>query len=556
MSATIAHLLRIEAVNLDTVLEDTDQLSVIRGGGLMALEAVGGFAGKPVPLPPARWTRWLPFLRRWLGRTTQAELISGGASVGLYRLQLPPDPSAEPHRELVAHVAARLAEDYPHHCFVVDLEPFPDGADEFKSARERVIAKNRLRQLQQPSLALPEIDASPHGPCARDDLRPAAAAQHLRRTALGTRPGKLWLSPSVFERYRCGRERKRGFLNDLVAPRLGRALDYTEDFEQLAGDFPQDRRLQNKLAVLYFDGNDFGKHQSRCDSPDVLQTFDQTLRDHRIRLLQDLIGHLAGRPDAFARPYDRAGKLDAAAEASALRFELLLWGGDELLFVVPAWLGLKALFTAWRSMAGWTWQDQPLTQAGALIFCDHKTPIDRMTALARELAERVKAHDRGAGRQENLFDYLILESIDFPAEPLRAYFARRYPGLAASRRPLAPVPAAATLIGELAARREHIPRGPLLEGVWRLLRDTDCDPQTSATALTDDLQRRAAASGAEAEQTLNSVLDHLAQLWPAQSLAWRLAHLAEWWDYLGPSTPASANTPTQAAQGVAPGDLR
>ena len=520
------YLLRIEAVNLEQVLQDTDQLSVIRGGGLQALEAVRRYDPEwpsqvrmPIPETPGQ-------------ETPTPELISGGASVGLYRLDLPPDDSKEPHQALTDKIAEDLAAAYPHHTFVVDIEPVPQREGGFATARERVIAKNRLRQMQQPTLAVPPMSEGAVGPCDWDDLRPAVVEQQLRSAADGT-PRSVRLSRSVHDRYRYGTEQKKRFLDTTT----GLDLDYTDDFEQLAGDFPQDRRLQNKLAVLYFDGNHFGKHQGDCETPEALQQLDRYLRDQRKRLLKGLIGHLSGLPGAFCRSPVKAAE-PAGPKAERLRFELLLWGGDEILFVVPAWLGLEALFHFYAATGDWTWNGAPLTHAGALIFCDHKTPIDRMTSLARDLAEdRVKEFADGTGREHNRFEYMILESIDFPAERPDAYLQQRYPALHPTRRPLSPVPSARDLIARLAALRDsdEIPHGPIHEGALRLVRDCrDCRPDEEAERHQRDLEQRAAASGETAQEALTALQAHLTELFPEETPAWRWVHLAELWDYLAP----------------------
>ncbi|MBK1632950.1 hypothetical protein CKO31_19785 [Thiohalocapsa halophila] len=526
------HLLRIEAVNLDQVLADTDQLSVIRGGGLLALAAVRRLD------PEGREPLEIRIDDGAGAHRVELELVSGGASVGLYRYRLP-DAQATFANRVVECVSEQLAAAYPHHNFVVDSEPLLDGPDAFHKARERLIARNRLRQLRQPTPVLTQAgDAGPR-PCEWDDLRPAAVPQQLKPGADG-KPRSAWLSASVHARYQAGREQKQRFLDDTT----GLDLAYTEDFETLAGAFPRDRRLQNKLAVLYFDGNHFGKLQAGCASPASLQAFDHQLRTRRILLLRRLLNHLAGSDDAFYTP-------DEAGAEPRLRFELLLWGGDELLFVVPAWLGLDALCCAYRAMADWTWQDPearvgtaereaptPLTHAGALIFCDRKTPIDRMTQLARDLAEHAVKDAPGGGRDRNLFEYLILESIDFPAEAPTDYLCRRYPALS-HRRPLSPVPDAAASIQALAGLRDagRIPHGPLHEGALRIARGGDCGQSAAAAeALVADLEARAAAAGEAAERDLAQLVDTLARLFAPdeQTAAWRWVHLAELWDYLGP----------------------
>jgi hypothetical protein len=538
------HLLRIEAVNLESVLADTPHLSVIRGGGLMALEAVRLFAREPLPgAPPSAPARgWLARLLAKLRRRRRAPgpqpvLISGGASVGLYTLKLPPDPGPEPHAAQVAAILHRLAQAYPQHSFVVDIEPMPNPEQDFESARKRVTARNRLGQMMQPSMSLADCAPAAAGPCDFDDLRPAVRDKTLEVGAEAKR--RVRLSASVASRYDYGVAAKRDFLNRTT----GLDLHYTRDFEQLAGRCPAARRLQNKLAVLYFDGNGFGRLQAACRKPDELKALDQYLRSAREKLLAGLLQHLDAQPDGKVRLAKRGSEVapePAADGIDALRFELLLWGGDELLFVVPAWLGLSALHKFYELSAHWQWQGEPLTHAGALLLCADNTPIDRMTALARELAERVKEQDRA----HNRCDYLVLESIDFPAEPLRRYFARRYPALAACRAPLAWPKHADDALRTLARLRADgaLPHGPLHEGALALTRRDDaCDQaDAAAAALTADLERRAAVAGDHAQAAVAQLCKALVDLFPGQTAAWRWVHLAELWDYLVAAAPAAS----------------
>lgn len=82
-------------------------------------------------------------------------------------------------------------------------------------------------------------------------------------------------------------------------------------------------------------------------------------------------------------------------------------------------------------------KSHPLTHSGGIVFCRAKTPIRIVRRLAQKLAERGKALKDG--RKESQFDYLVLESIDYPAEQsLDAFFRTRYGDIAALRRPLRP----------------------------------------------------------------------------------------------------------------------
>ena len=90
------------------------------------------------------------------------------------------------------------------------------------------------------------------------------------------------------------------------------------------------------------------------------------------------------------------------------RLETLLWGGDEIIWVVPAWKGwelLQFFFTEFRYPAS-----APLTFSAGLVFCHKKAPIHTIRSLAGKLVSHLK------GRSENRFLYRVLESFDHIAE--------------------------------------------------------------------------------------------------------------------------------------------
>ena len=554
------HLLRIEAVNLAHVTDDTDQISVIRGGGLAALE---GARIALTPLAPLHssdaevrvtaglWQRILNWLRGPRGvppslpgaadsACLQVERISLGASVGLYRL-VPTDPStSESPAMLRERIAAHLSRDFPHHTFVVDVEPM-EGEAGFPDAHQRVIARNRWRQLAQPTLAWPQ-PATPGsgamGPCREDDLRPAVTPSQ------GRSPGLLeGTSASVQWRFEKGRLEKRGFLSRESGID---DLDYSHSFEDLARGH-HDRRLDNKLAVLYFDGNGFGGIQSQCKTPAALHDFDQYMRAQRKALLARLLADLRQAPDARVLPREPSAP-------ETLRFELLLWGGDELQFVVPAWLGLHALSLFYESSAHWRWPADAgasqLTHAGAIVFCHYKTPIGRITRLARELAEGVK--DSPGGRGCNRFDYLVLESIDFPAEPVERYRRGRFAPLTSTHpwRPLdlpAPPITLRQAAHALARIRDagRLPRGKIHDAAQGFVTRGD-DPIAlgkAVAALEQTLDRSAEAhtETRQAQADLTRLRETRDALFPGQEPAWAWLHLAGLWDYLG-SREAGAAT--------------
>jgi hypothetical protein len=277
------YLLRIEAVNLEQVMEDTNQLSVIRGGSFMAREGPQRFA--TATPSDFSWT-WLP---RLLWKAGAPERISAGASVGLYQLNAPPWLA----KRLVNQVIAELNKEYPYLTFAVDIEKLI-GENGFQRAHEAVVARNRFRQLQQFSPAA-SLQESPRGPCEWDDLRPA--------TEILTRDNRdHYVSASVKQRFGHGsRDGKKNFLlKESGIP----DLDFADSFEEIAEHF-HDRRLKNKLAVIYFDGNKFGKKQSACRSADKLRKFDETIRDGRKAFLKKFFNDI--RTDEDFKTKDKDG---------------------------------------------------------------------------------------------------------------------------------------------------------------------------------------------------------------------------------------------------------
>jgi hypothetical protein len=107
-----------------------------------------------------------------------------------------------------------------------------------------------------------------------------------------------------------------------------------------------------------------------------------------------------------------------------------MWGGDELRFVVPAWVGLElvrefyATASDWRYPVGSTSPNDVLTHAAGVAFCHCSAPIHRIEKLTKDLAEKCK--ESQSGRLKNLIAWVTLESFDHVGSDLDDYLARRY----------------------------------------------------------------------------------------------------------------------------------
>ena len=131
-------LLRVEGVNLVNVIDDTDDLSTRRGGGLMILNAA---AQLPKTLPKETRDRLTP--------------IATSASIGLFSFEAADENDAEAIRAAVeSHFRTGTLVDpetptvtghlhLKHGTFVVDVEPMGQSPAE---ANQMVLARNRCAQ--------------------------------------------------------------------------------------------------------------------------------------------------------------------------------------------------------------------------------------------------------------------------------------------------------------------------------------------------------------------------------------------------------------------------
>lgn len=502
------HLIRVEGVNHGAVLDDTNDISTRRGGSAMLRDA-------PATLP---------------GLFSELSVEGLEASIGLFRVNTD-EPDA-----VVGRIAGHLAQTYPHITFVVDAAPL---GDDFGSALREVTARNRFRQLRQPTVTIPDTpaaaDADP-AVCQLDRLRPAVA-----QTRSGDKT--LAVSASVQARRALGSQQREEFLQRLL--QLDKKLPTTRDLATLAMD-EADRfgNLGGKMAVLYADGNGFGGIKRALQNDRALaRDFDRRVQSLQRAFLLDLV------TSASADEHFR--------NAAALRLEVLLFGGDEVMLITPAWRGMETLQRFYEVVQGEKPPPElatevlnyPLTYAAGLVFCTANTPIAEITRTAKGLAEAVK----GVDRANNRFDYLVLESVDYPTQSV-ADFRRGHFGAGAANAlaPLAPLTAASRIEGvkhlpwhervrETAAFLDNCPRGAIrgLAQTWLDLRNADgAGPRKAAeAAFLERFERFSQLYPNQLEPLYARLFKHFVPdsdpiAAPAHA-GW--LHLTELWDYLAPA---------------------
>ncbi len=386
--------LRAEMVNLDRSVYDTNDISTIRGGSFMLLEAVNSLEEKCKDF---------------------MEKISAGSSAGLFRI-LPGITAEKAVSEVKAHLSDKTGN---YACFVVNT--LESGNEDFSEIQEKLMAANRWEQMRQ--LSVPWGNGWKGGdiPCAIDGVRPGIQTDQSGGE-------KKLISDSVDFRKKQGRKLRAGIYQRILGNSgpLPSFTDNMEELSQISGqcDNPRISGLDGKIAFVYADGNRFGKIRSTfCTDEKKLADFDNAVQNRlRKPLLAEVIQDMQNDPNAKAE-----GKI---------RLETLLWGGDEIEWVVPAWKGwdlLRILFSNEVFYPAANGEQIPLTHAAGVIFCHHNAPILQIRKLAHALADKAKeklseqmtdwpkSHEDG-----NIFHYLVMESFDMLEGDPRTFLKEFY----------------------------------------------------------------------------------------------------------------------------------
>jgi hypothetical protein len=190
-------------------------------------------------------------------------------------------------------------------------------------------------------------------------------------------------------------------------------LFFTDSLNHMVTDEPDGLppSTVNKVAVIYADGNGFTGIRGQVGISD----FARDLKAKRLTLLEAVLHWLA----AGARSDDRTTRslfslVDKRTGKRGLRFETLLWGGDELMFVMPCWLAFPFLTLFDRITRNWAMKGISLTHALGVTIADRRTPIRQLTAIAKTAADLAK---EAGGRGRSTVTVDVFESVVPPDEP-------------------------------------------------------------------------------------------------------------------------------------------
>lgn len=425
-------VLRAEGVSFGTTIYDTNDLSTTRGASLALLRLKQ--AVEPVVAVA----------------DADAKQLFNGASQCAFRFQAPDAAAAEGVRQRVVEALRQdhaEAGPFSHLCFVVDCaadEGDPPPLTAIKDpALDRATAKVRTRQFRQWT-----VPAQPFHHDAKDAdplelIRPGTKETYLPpgkvlrpnedKAPADAKSERRILSQSVAARRAFGRTARQQFYRDelgggraakILGP-LGEGLSFTNGFLDIVDNAPAGLppSLRSKIAVVYADGNGFGGIRRKVPT----KSFSEQVKTLRGDMLAAILAWYVNGAHGD-RWGDFAVRDGSDRDATlGLRFETLLWGGDECVFVLPAWLALPFVSVFLNATKGWQ-VDGPggphkLTHAVGVAIAQVKTPIRQLQAIAKSAADLAK----NAGyRSQNSVSFDIFESLAPPDTGLAPARARLY----------------------------------------------------------------------------------------------------------------------------------
>jgi len=359
--------LRIEAVNLDHSVYDTNDISTIRAGSSLLLDAV------------YKLTESIGLL----------EKISVGASTGLYRIK-----ALESEIPGIEQAVRKFlqSEPYAHFATFVVATTGKEPQESLANLNKQLIAKCAWQQYQLPSFSFPAPHDTPEE-CDFGGVRPWVRII----------PGKeKKASQSVYTRREEGKNLRKKIYEqcfDGTPP----DLEFTDDLEELAkgGD----------IALIHFDGNRFGNIRDYCFSEKDFGDFDKKVQGIQKKAVCQIVEH-------------------APKTENRTRLETLLWGGDEIELVVPSsavWNTLKLFFDSAASASFQTEAGNSfnLTYSAGVVFCRHNLPILQIRRYADQLCSIAKQQISGEPEKfsshDNRFAYLNMSSFDLVARDVESF---------------------------------------------------------------------------------------------------------------------------------------
>ena len=359
--------LRIEAVNLDHSVFDTYDISTIRGGSFILLEVVNTLDQK------------VPALRKEVT----------GASVGLFRFTCQDE---EEKNKVLLDVEKELKEQSGKFAtFICAIRPL-SAAEVVNESIERLTAECRLQQYKTLSFVLPKASQAMNE-CPMNGVLPADAS--IKRS-----DGDVAVSAAVQGRFYRGCDLRNNLYKKLLGKTGTTNAKFTNDLETLAGK-TEDGVTQDKIALIHLDGNSFGTIKAdHCKTLIDLKDFNDVIQN---TIQEPALGRLLS---LATRPENNGFR----TKDKKVRIETLMWGGDEIEWIVPAsqlWDTLQIFFEVASSTQ---FKGIALTYSAGVVVCRHTVPILQIRRYAEQLCGIAKGASKAA--PSNQFALLNMSSFD------------------------------------------------------------------------------------------------------------------------------------------------
>ncbi len=403
------YLLRLEAVNFAATCYDTNDLSTIRGGSMMLSNAYSLINKDELPA------------------CLRTDPVSSGASHAIWQFEATDDEAAEQVKlgTLQAFATDKLLKHATFVCAVTPKSAKSDNPDDI----QRLRLSNRWSQFQKPTVTAP----SPPKDNARDRRKPYCELDRIRPSTTtiskSVNANPLSVSESTQHKRNYGRTQKQEFYNDLAS----QPVVVVNELQELANHPEPHHRLSGKMCVIYIDGNKQSEIAAQYGLSE-LASFRAYVRNQHIQFLKKLLEEiLESKPlDGADNPSNKWFYWDATerdqTKRSQIRIETLLWGGDDIVLVVPAWQGMLVIKKFFEQASHWKFRDQKFTHSVGMVFCNVKAPIHNMRRFADQLVIQCKKHSSGLANANNYLDlvcYEVLESFDILDADLDRSWAAR-----------------------------------------------------------------------------------------------------------------------------------
>lgn len=565
-------LVRAEGVNFAATVFDTNDLSTIRGASL-ALLRMDGLIRSSLEAKFANVTEY------FAGASQAAYVVTGDQPDLAEQIRQTVNTALRTGKAWDGEKAPPIQAVLPHLTIMVDAIPVEGaGLEAEENALTYAEAANKARQFRSWTVDAQAINPTAEDMDYLDGRRPGVRRIDLPKdkvlvpTATATSMAKsdsVRVSPATERRRAFGRDQRQRFYRSELGDQLFKQVFTVDErtpvvnevrhlVEDAGSGVPV--AIRNKIAVVYADGNDFGKARVKVGAKEFSAKLKPMRRDLLRRLLDWMI---AGVNDAnYMEKFGVETK--KGHDQYGLRLETLLWGGDEMAFTMPAWLAYPFAVRFIEATKHW----EPiggvrLTHAIAIAIADRKTPLRQLRAIAHDAADIAKEAglrgedsltidifesnvpsegDLGVINQTRAEQFGLLPGDDGHALGLErklAFTAEYIEGLSAKM---------ATLSGK--AVGEGFPRSQIYGAlrkareVTRKANDGTADPTVLAGQIANAVKAhfeayRKRAGGHEAMKLLAAhrlqfapVLGDEADTWTPSAL--EIAQIARLWDYIHP----------------------